>query len=125
MMIEYRSEKRKRTYTSKPLQERFWAKVKKGERCWIWTGTVNNKGYGLLFITRRPKRVVRTAHRVSYELHKGPIPSCMGVLHRCDTPRCVNPEHFFLGDQKVNMQDAMEKGRMDLSGLKYAKGAFK
>lgn len=51
------------------------------------------------------------AHRIAWEMTHGTIPMGLYVLHRCDTPACVNPEHLFLGDQTVNMQDAKRKGR--------------
>jgi len=51
------------------------------------------------------------AHRLSYLLNKGDIPSDMNVLHQCDNPQCVNPEHLFLGTQRENVEDCMRKGR--------------
>jgi len=51
------------------------------------------------------------AHRVAFELAKGPIPAGLGVLHDCDTPRCCNPAHLRLGDQQANMQDMARRGR--------------
>ncbi len=81
--------------------------------CWLWTGSLTSTGYGQIGLgsktdgTRKPHK----AHRVAYELYVGKIPHGMGVLHRCDTPLCVNPQHLFLGTQKDNSQDMGRKGR--------------
>jgi len=98
-----------------PIAERFWNRVDKtdlnkvGETggCWLWSGAVNAYGYGIVSKDRRPRR----AHRVAWELTHGPIPSGFCVLHRCDNPPCVNPEHLFLGSKKDNMADKIRKGR--------------
>jgi hypothetical protein len=95
------------------LAERFKDRyqVDTATGCWLWTGSLT-KGYGSL---QTSCGVPAYAHRVSYALNN-PGVSLMGlvVCHRCDTPRCVNPEHLFLGTPKDNMRDAWEKGRVKL-----------
>lgn len=78
--------------------------------CYLWTGGTQSKGYGV-FNNPRGHRGVGLAHRLSYEHHVGLIPEGMHVLHRCDTPACVNPEHLFLGTNLDNIHDRMLKGR--------------
>lgn len=99
----------------RPAEERFWEKVfpEPMSGCWLWDGHVNSRGYGLLPIGSRSdgSRSKVLAHRFSYVLHKGGIPDGLGVLHRCDNPYCVNPDHLFVGNQIVNMQDCKAKGR--------------
>ena len=76
--------------------------------CWLWTGGMQNMGYGVITNGRGSKKL---AHRFSWELHNGPIPEGLHVLHRCDTPLCVNPHHLFTGTAKDNIDDAVAKGR--------------
>lgn len=94
--------------------EAFWNKVEKTEGCWLWKGGKNgNKAnginYGLIKIPKTRKNI--TAHRLSYILHNGEITSEQWVLHKCDNPICVNPDHLFLGDAKSNVHDMISKGR--------------
>lgn len=91
----------------KPFEKKFWAKVQKTETCWLWTGTVNNKGYGE---TRYEGRFA-LSHRVSFIIHKGPIPEGMVVRHRCDNPPCLNPKHLELGTIAENTKDKIMKQR--------------
>jgi hypothetical protein len=96
----------------KTFVESFWDSVyiATDGGCWLWFGMKDGDGYGRVITSRQPLKR-SGAHRVSYELHNGPITRGMQVLHRCDTPACVNPAHLFLGTQKDNMDDMHRKGR--------------
>lgn len=96
------------------LVARFWSKVNKTDGCWLWIGAIRrDNGYGAFMVGSRRDGDKRMdyAHRVSYALAHGPIPSGMLVRHGCDTPACVKPGHLSLGTQTQNMQDAAERGR--------------
>ena len=75
--------------------------------CWEWYGPFDRDGYGKV---KRHGKTLR-AHRVSYEIHKGPIPPGLVLLHSCDNPSCVNPEHLRPGTVRDNNQDMLRKGR--------------
>ena len=87
---------------------RFWAYVRKTDTCWLWQGGRTGAGYGH-FAPRRGFQ--RLAHRLAYTLARGAIPAGQFVLHTCDTPACVRPEHLFLGTQADNMLDKTRKNR--------------
>lgn len=91
------------------FRQRFDASFQRAEGnvCWIWTGLLQKSGYGVI---KRKQKAVR-AHRAAYELYVGPIPTGLHVLHRCDNPPCVNPQHLFLGTHVDNMRDMEKKGR--------------
>jgi hypothetical protein len=89
--------------------QRFWDKVEKipFHECWEWTASKSGDGYGAFKI----KGKQYSAHRVSYELNHGPIPKGKCVLHSCDNPLCVNPQHLWLGTHLDNSKDKIFKGR--------------
>mgnify|MGYP001587001641 CR=1 FL=1 len=92
-----------------PEVERFWAHVAPAETptgCLLWIGSCNPDGYGTFH--RKP---YVSAHRFAWAVAYGTIPDGLSVLHRCDTPPCVNVNHLFLGTQGDNMTDAAQKGR--------------
>ena len=75
--------------------------------CWLWMYNTNLKGYGQM----RFRGTTMLSHRVSYLLNKGDIPVGMLVLHTCDTPSCINPDHLWLGTYQDNVDDMKIKGR--------------
>ena len=85
---------------------RLMMRTEKTATCWIWKGS-QTKGYGQFYF-----RGSNYAHRASWVLHnRKQIPKGYLVMHSCDTPLCVNPQHLSVGTQKENMQDASRKGR--------------
>lgn len=105
----YCSIKCARLVTKEEREIQFWNKVQKTTKCWLWIGGSKHPfGYGIFSVNRKS----RQAHRISWELTRGPIPSGMCVCHTCDVPACVNPDHLFLGTMKDNNADRSKKGRI-------------
>ena len=94
-----------------PIADRFWPKVAKSgpDECWLWTRSLNKYGYGQINSGGRGRPIV--AHRVSWEIHFGPIPDGLFVLHHCDNTPCDNPSHLYLGTKKLNSADMIARNR--------------
>lgn len=90
----------------KTLSDRFVEGYEIQGECWIWKRSKDKNGYGYI---KKDKRTHK-AHRISYELHNGPVGN-LWVLHSCDNPSCVNPQHLWLGTAQDNNDDMMKKNR--------------
>lgn len=87
---------------------RFAQQIDTTGECWLWTGGLNSKGYGVHWQDGKHIK----AHRYSYQLYFGPLGK-LHALHSCDNPRCVNPRHLRAGTHQENMQDAKERARFN------------
>lgn len=96
----------------KRAEASFKKRIKKTDSCWIFTGTKNPDGYGSVMLTNLEKGIRGSigTHVLAYKLWKGKIGN-RHVLHKCDNPACVNPDHLFLGTHQDNMHDMISKGR--------------
>jgi hypothetical protein len=110
----YRDLDHVRTY--RPAEERFWSRVDSSGACWLWTGGHSGDGYGAITVDGR----TTGAHRYSYGLNVGPIPTGMYVMHTCDVPLCVNPAHLRLGTPSDNGADSARKARRPRGSKQHA-----
>jgi hypothetical protein len=85
----------------------FWEKVEKIDDCWIWKGSFIKK-YGCFTYGK-----IRLAHRFSYFIHNGELSEKMLICHKCDNPKCVNPDHLYQGTHKNNSDDKFARGRFN------------
>jgi len=105
------------------VDERFWDSIDKNgpianhmdSRCWIWVGNERGNGYGQILVDGKKVQ----AHRYSYELYYGTIPTGMLICHHCDVPLCVNPDHLFLGTSRDNAIDRTNKGKSQYGERNY------
>lgn len=95
------------------VERRFLKRIRKTNEpngCWLWTGArCSPAPYGQMRVADGRRH---HAHRISYTIHKGPIPEGMLVRHACDNPPCVNPDHLDIGTFRDNSRDALERGRV-------------
>ena len=97
-------------------ENRFWNKVHKLNEthggCWIWLAGENPKGYGIFTLSEHGKKETIYAHRYSWQIKYGrKLPTVVLVCHKCDNPRCVNPDHMFIGNASDNIEDMCNKNR--------------
>lgn len=98
---------------SDTIEERFWKQVvivPYDNGCWLWSGHTNQKGYGQIGRGAAGAGEIK-AHALSWIIHYGRIPEGKCVLHRCDNPPCVNPNHLWIGTRLDNNRDSVSKGR--------------
>jgi hypothetical protein len=83
--------------------------------CWNWTGCLDGHGYGVV----RHKGKNYLVHRLAYQYWVGKLPGELDCCHKCDNPRCINPDHLFSGSAADNIRDAIAKGRVPQLSTKH------
>ena len=109
---------------SRPLRERLLEKMEPVPEsgCWLWMSSMLSPRYeyGYIVVGHDTKLL---AHRAAWMVFRGPIPKGQQVLHKCDVPSCINPDHLFLGTQRDNLTDMTAKGRRVNGGCTRANEA--
>lgn len=101
-----------------PTTSKYLANAEVRDGCWGWTGAVDGKGYGAIKAHHNGASSLVKAHRVSYELHIGPIPPGMFIDHVCHTRTCTNPGHLRLATNKQNQENRAGANRNSVSGVR-------
>ncbi len=102
------------------IEEKFWRYIEPepNSGCWLWSGSTGGLPPRWRYGKITHGKLSLSAHRVSWEIHKGQIPSDLCVCHKCDTTLCCNPEHLFLGTDADNAHDCCNKGRGNRNGVR-------
>ncbi len=104
----------------KKVIERFFTKFKKlgPDDCWEWEGHKDKDGYGKISYRKKPNRYFERAHRLSAGIYHGDVVGDAVVMHKCDNPSCVNPNHLKIGTHLENEQDKDRKGRRPMDHIR-------
>lgn len=98
---------------ARPVSERFFDHfTPAADGCWEWQSTISVYGYGVISDKVGTRWVQHKAHRLSYEIHKGPIPEGLQICHTCDNRKCVNPDHLYAGTVQDNGRDKRVRNRI-------------
>lgn len=98
---------------SESVLKRFWEKVDVGDKdeCWEWNASLSVRGgYGQFMTCVKGKRILKKSHRMAYEIYYGKIPKGKFICHKCNNPKCCNPNHLYAGTPKDNWHDTIKSG---------------
>ncbi len=102
------------TVTIEKIRPLFWERVKITKDCWEWVGHIKKDGHGQLMINLKSF----SAHRLAWLLLRGDIPGGSCICHKCDNPKCVNPDHLYLGSKASNLQDMWDRNERSMKPQK-------